>query len=167
MPPFRTKMTASQKKLRWANLSAWAFILFLLLVLLVVSSSPLWYIRDVLYPQTPQAQKAYHSPWVRVPYILLCIAGGIASVLCLPMIGVLLYGCVRLIAGLNTRGDAMATLAYTMLTGLIVGAIMVLVMLPLYVVYRYHISSGDTVDTDVTDHTEDYSNGIYPKGYTH
>ena len=61
----------------------------------------------------------------------------------------------------------MATLAYTMLTGLIVGAILVLVMLPLYLVYRYHISSGDTADTDVTNHTGDDSNGIYPNGYTY
>lgn len=115
-----------------------------LVVLLILASSPLWYMREVMYPQTPAARKVYHSPWVRVPYALLCVVGVVASLLCLPMIGYLVYGGMRSVRGLRTRGSAMATIAYMFRTGMLVGALLVCVMLPLYVTYRYHLSSGDT-----------------------
>ena len=51
---------------------------------------------------------------------------------------------MRSLWGLRTRGDAMATAAKVFLTVLMVSAILMLIMLPLYVTYRYNISSGDT-----------------------
>lgn len=137
-------MTASEKQQRWGHMYGLAIYLVPLLALLILASSPLWYVREVMYPQTPEERAAYHSLWVRVPYALLCTAGAIASVLCLPMIGYILYGGMRSIWGLRTRGDAMATAAYVFLTVLMVSAILMLIMLPLYVTYQYHISSSDT-----------------------
>ena len=138
-------MNASEKQQRWTNMLAICILLLLpLVVLLILASSPLWHVREVMYPQTPAARKMYHSPWVRVPYALLCVVGVVASLLCLPMIGYLVHGGMRSVRGLRTRGDAMATFAYSFRTGMLVGALLLCVMLPLYVTYRYNLSSRDT-----------------------
>lgn len=141
---FRWKMNASERQQRWTNVLAVCIYALPLVIPLILASSPLWHVREVMYPQTPAARKVYHSPWVRVPYALLCVVGVVASLLCLPMIGYLVYGGMRSVWGLRTRGDTMATIGYVFRTGMLVGALLVCVMLPLYVTYRYHLSSGDT-----------------------
>ena len=142
---FRTKMSSSEMKQRWVNLSIMTAVYLLpLIVLFLIASSPLWYVREVLYPQTQDAREAYHSSWVRVPYILLCIFGTIASVLCLPMLGYVLYGGVRSLNGLRTEGAAMATAAKVFWTVIAVSAILICIMLPLFVTYRYNISNKRT-----------------------
>jgi uncharacterized membrane protein YesL len=147
---FRWEMNASQKQNRWVNSSIWLVYSIPLLVLLSLASSPLWYVREVMYPQTPQERDAYQSEGVRVPYALLCTVGAIASGLCLPMLAYILHLVMRGALGLNTTGDAMAIAGCLFATCLLVSAILVVVMLPLYVTYRYHISPSETTDTTDT-----------------
>lgn len=125
-----------------------------LIALAVLSSSPLWYARQVFHSQTIHDHPQYASLWVRVPYGLLCFFGSLI------LLTILLYFCIPLWMFLKHRtmhhlkqstthhpGTSLFFVEIGGLLVLAVGALMLFIMLPLYGMYRYNTRATLTPST--------------------